>query len=96
MWFNHGDVNGLDFWNNSDAIPADRKDKMGTIEDISLRITRMRTANGELVIVPNGGIVRVINFSRDWARAVVDIPLPATADATMASRVRALIATSLS
>jgi small conductance mechanosensitive channel len=64
------------------------EDKMGTIEDISLRITRMRTANGELVIVPNGGIVRVINFSRDWARAVVDIPLPATADAT---RVRHLL-----
>jgi small conductance mechanosensitive channel len=61
------------------------EDKMGTIEDISLRITRMRTANGELVIVPNGGIVRVINFSRDWARAVVDIPLPATADATRVS-----------
>src|SRR5919198_4111999 len=31
LWFNHGDVNGLDFWNNSDAIPADRRDKMGTI-----------------------------------------------------------------
>ena len=23
MWLNHGDVNGLDFWNNSDAIKAD-------------------------------------------------------------------------
>ena len=31
MWFNHGDVNNLDFWNNSDAIkPADAA-KMGTI-----------------------------------------------------------------
>ena len=31
MWFNHGDVNNLDFWNNSDAIkPADAP-KMGTI-----------------------------------------------------------------
>jgi moderate conductance mechanosensitive channel len=59
----------------------------GTIEEISLRITRMRTANGELVIVPNGNIVRVVNFSRDWARAVVDIPLPATADAKRVSHV---------
>ena len=23
LWFNYGDVNGLDFWNNSDAIKAD-------------------------------------------------------------------------
>jgi hypothetical protein len=31
LWFNHGDVNGLDFWNNSDAIPAGQAPKMGTI-----------------------------------------------------------------
>jgi hypothetical protein len=31
LWFNHGDVNGLDFWNNSYDIPADRAPKMGTI-----------------------------------------------------------------
>ena len=30
-WFNYGDVNGLDFWNNSDAIPADKKSGYGTI-----------------------------------------------------------------
>src|SRR5215510_724003 len=31
LWLNHGNVNGLDFWNNSDAIkPADAP-KMGTI-----------------------------------------------------------------
>src|SRR6266566_6595576 len=31
LWFDHGDVNGLDFWNNSDAIPPARAAKMGTI-----------------------------------------------------------------
>lgn len=31
IWFNHGNVNGLDFWNNSSAIPANRKDKYGHI-----------------------------------------------------------------
>ena len=31
LWFNHGDVNNLDFWNNSDAIKADEAPKMGTI-----------------------------------------------------------------
>jgi Family of unknown function (DUF6807) len=31
LWFNHGDVNGFDFWNNSEEITADRAAKMGTI-----------------------------------------------------------------
>lgn len=31
LWFNYGDVNGLDFWNNSEAIPEDEKDHYGTI-----------------------------------------------------------------
>jgi hypothetical protein len=31
LWFNYGNVNGLDFWNNSDAIPAARAAKMGTV-----------------------------------------------------------------
>ncbi len=31
LWFNHGDVNGFDFWNNSGAIPEAEAKKMGTI-----------------------------------------------------------------
>jgi len=31
IWFNHGNVNGLDFWNNSSAIPANKKDSYGHI-----------------------------------------------------------------
>ena len=31
LWFNHGDVNNLDFWNNSDAIKPEDAPKMGTI-----------------------------------------------------------------
>jgi hypothetical protein len=31
LWFNYGDVNGLDFWNNSTSIAAERAPKMGTI-----------------------------------------------------------------
>ncbi|HQG56151.1 MAG TPA: PmoA family protein, partial [Bacteroidales bacterium] len=31
LWFNHGNVNGLDFWNNSSAIPVNRKDQYGHI-----------------------------------------------------------------
>jgi len=31
MWLNYGNVNGLDFWNNSDSIKAERRDHYGTI-----------------------------------------------------------------
>jgi small-conductance mechanosensitive channel len=30
--------------------------------------------------VPNGAIAKVVNLSRDWARAVVDVPIPTTVD----------------
>jgi small-conductance mechanosensitive channel len=52
----------------------------GTIEDVTLRVTRMRSPDGEVVIVPNGAIAKVVNLSRDWARAVVDVPVPTTVD----------------
>lgn len=31
MWLNYGNVNGLDFWNNSDSVRADRRDRYGEI-----------------------------------------------------------------
>ena len=52
----------------------------GTVEDVTLRVTQLRTSNGEVVIVPNGQIVQVTNLSRDWARAVVDVPVPSAVD----------------
>jgi moderate conductance mechanosensitive channel len=60
----------------------------GTVEQITLRITRLRNVNGEVVIVPNGQIVQVTNQSRDWARTVVDVPVPSTSDV---SRVREIL-----
>jgi len=52
----------------------------GTIEDVTLRVTRLRSANGEVITLPNGQIVKVTNLSRDWARAVVDVPVPTSTD----------------
>jgi small-conductance mechanosensitive channel len=52
----------------------------GTVEEVTLRVTKIRTVDGEMVIIPNGQINQVTNLSRDWARAVVDVPLPAAAD----------------
>ena len=50
LWFNHGDVNGLDFWNNSDAISADRAPKMGTIVHGRIVEAKGGTDRGELVV----------------------------------------------
>jgi moderate conductance mechanosensitive channel len=52
----------------------------GTVEDVTLRVTRVRSADGEVITVPNGQIVKVVNLSRDWARAVVDVPIPTSVD----------------
>src|SRR5271168_3953447 len=49
VWFNYGDVNDFDFWNNSDAIkPADRE-KMGTIHQQKILSTKSGD-RGELVV----------------------------------------------
>ena len=50
----------------------------GTVEDVTLRVTRLRSVSGEVITTPNGQIIQVTNLSRDWARAVIDVPVPAT------------------
>ena len=49
LWFNHGAVNGLDFWNNSFAIPEERKPMYGSIV-----LDKIVSAdNGKLVTLSN-------------------------------------------
>lgn len=50
LWFNHGDVNGLDFWNNSDAIKAADAPKMGTIVHRKVVSARSGATQGELTV----------------------------------------------
>jgi small conductance mechanosensitive channel len=71
--YGYGDVVRL-------AIPGTGAPVQGTVEDVTLRVTQLRTVNGEVVITPNGQIVQATNLSRDWARAVIDVPVPSTAD----------------
>jgi moderate conductance mechanosensitive channel len=52
----------------------------GTVENVTLRVTRLRSSDGEVFTIPNGQIVKTINLSKDWARAVVDIPVSTSAD----------------
>jgi hypothetical protein len=49
LWFNYSNVNGFDFWNNSDAIPAARAAKMGTIVFGRIVSTKSGARRGELV-----------------------------------------------
>jgi small conductance mechanosensitive channel len=57
------------------ALPAE-----GTVEDVTLRVTKLRSSEGEMFTIPNGQIVKTVNLSKDWARAVIDIPVPVSAD----------------
>ncbi|HSB26627.1 MAG TPA: PmoA family protein [Pyrinomonadaceae bacterium] len=43
LWFNYGNVNGVDFWNNSSALPPEQQQKMGRV--IHRRI--VRTSDGK-------------------------------------------------
>jgi len=67
------------------STPGVSAPAIGTVEDVTLRVTTMRSADGEVVITPNGQINQVTNLSRDWARAVVDVPVPATVDVNRVS-----------
>lgn len=50
LWFNHESVNGFDFWNNSDAIPPERRAKMGTVLQTRIVSTKSGADLGELVV----------------------------------------------
>jgi hypothetical protein len=62
LWFNYGDVNGADFWNNSEAqAPAERA-KMGRIVHRSVVSAGGGRGRGELVVaadwvMPDGSVV---------------------------------------
>lgn len=65
--------------------PGETRGIAGTVEEVTLRATKLRTMDGELVIIPNGEIRQVTNLSKDWARAVLDIPLSVDADVNRAT-----------
>jgi small conductance mechanosensitive channel len=59
----------------------------GTVEEVTLRVTRIRSVSGEVITTPNGQIVQVTNLSRDWARAVVDVPVPSSVEVSVVTSV---------
>ncbi|NUS42943.1 MAG: mechanosensitive ion channel, partial [Mycobacteriaceae bacterium] len=70
--YGYGDVVRINVSGSTEAAE-------GTVEAVTLRITRLRNMDGELISVPNGQIIKVTNLSKDWARAVVDVPVQPSA-----------------
>ncbi len=59
---------------------------VGVVEDLTLRITRMRSADGTVWYVRNGEITQVGNDSLHWSRAIVDVVVPVGTSVETASR----------
>ena len=63
MWFNYGNVDNFDFWNNSDAIKEADRGKMGTIHHSKIVSAKSGKDSGELVVTSlwtNGAGVDVL------------------------------------
>lgn len=54
---------------------VDTGEAIGTVEQVSLRVTKLRDASGVAWYVPNGQIMRVANKSQGWSTAIVDLPV---------------------
>ncbi|QTX06352.1 mechanosensitive ion channel [Agromyces archimandritae] len=52
----------------------------GVVEEVKIRVTKVRDVNGTLWYVRNGEILRVGNMSQGWARIIVDLAVPYEAD----------------
>jgi small-conductance mechanosensitive channel len=60
-------------------------DVNGTVEEVDLRVTRVRGMDGTVWFIPNGEIRKVGNSAKDWSRAIVDVTIPADADVDAAT-----------
>jgi small conductance mechanosensitive channel len=53
----------------------DTGEAIGTVEEVSLRVTRLRDGQGVVWYIRNGEIIRIGNKSQGWSTAMVDIPV---------------------
>ena len=53
---------------------------VGTVEDVTLRVTRVRDMSGVVWYVRNGEVLRVANRSQGWTLAMVDMPVAYSED----------------
>ena len=66
---------------------VDLGEASGTVEAVSLRVTRLRDVNGTVWYVRNGEILRVGNMSQNWARTVLDVSVAYHEDLAKVRRV---------
>ena len=62
------------------SMPGQLTGITGTVEELTLRVTKLRSTQGELIVVPNSALRQVTNLSKDWSRVVMDIPIPVDED----------------
>jgi moderate conductance mechanosensitive channel len=55
-------------------------DASGRVEAVSIRTTQIRDESGKLHIIPNGQIKAVVNFSKGYVNAVVDLKVPTSSN----------------
>jgi small conductance mechanosensitive channel len=73
----------------------DAGEATGTVEQVTLRSTRLRDVAGTVWHIPNGQILRVGNKSQNWASAVVDVTVAADTDVAVARGLIAEVAAGL-
>lgn len=59
----------------------------GTVEEIGLRVTKLKSGNGEVHVIPNGTIQQVTNFSIYNSLAIVDVPVPGSTNLNLAMEI---------
>ncbi len=89
--FTHGDVNGLDFWSNTDSVPEDRKMHYGTIEQQSFEQIKSGNDKGVLEVTctwnrPDGRVLldehTTFIFTADSDARIIDRATTLTARET--------------
>lgn len=55
-------------------------DAAGVVEEVGIRNTKIRDAQGKLFIIPNGQVKSVVSYSKGFINAVVDVKVPAGSD----------------
>ncbi len=83
-------INGfIIIWDDRYAVGdiVDIGDVSGLVENINLRITQLRDAEGRLITVPNSAVDIVANRSSQWSRADVNIPVAYQTDIDYALKI---------
>lgn len=72
-------LSGLFIWAEGSLRVGDvvtLNDLSGMVESMTIRITTIRNFNGNVFIIPNGEIRNIVNMSRGFKRAIVNVPCP--------------------